>query len=100
MIEGFDLPGLTCGPEPGGPVHHNVHVALGGPGKDRPAQGTARPGGDAPALVYPGRPGLAGLDRRRIHLIEETVSLRLYDDFSLMLSFVKADDLAYSFLHI
>ena len=26
----------------------------------------------------------AGLDRRRIHFIEEAVSLRLYDDFSLM----------------
>lgn len=57
VIEGFDLPGLTCGPEPGGPVHHNIHVALGGPGKDR--RGPAEPGGDRPALVMPGRPGLA-----------------------------------------
>lgn len=38
VIEGFDLPGLTCAPEPGGQVHQNIHVALrGGPGKDRPA---------------------------------------------------------------
>jgi hypothetical protein len=37
VIEGFDLPGLTCAPEPGGQVHQNIHVALTGPGKDRPA---------------------------------------------------------------
>jgi hypothetical protein len=57
VIEGFDLPGLTCGPEPGGPVHHNIHVALGGPGTGR--RGPAEPGGDRPALVMPGSPGLA-----------------------------------------
>ena len=57
VIEGFDLPGLTCGPEPGGPVHHNVHVALGGPGAGR--RGPAEPGGDRPTLVMPGSPGLA-----------------------------------------
>jgi len=58
VIEGFDLPGLTCGPVPGGPGHQNVHVALGGPGKDR--RGPAGPGGDRPALAYePGSPGLA-----------------------------------------
>ena len=43
VIEGFDLPGLTCAPEPGGQVHQNIHVALTGPGKDRP--GLAVPGG-------------------------------------------------------
>jgi len=37
VIEGFDLPGLTCAPEPGGRVHQNIHVALTGPDKDRPA---------------------------------------------------------------
>jgi hypothetical protein len=47
LIEGFDLPGLTCAPEPGGQVHQNIHVALTGPGKDRPA------------LVVPGGPWLA-----------------------------------------
>jgi hypothetical protein len=47
VIEGFDLPGLTCAPEPGGQVHQNIHVALTGPGKDRPA------------LVVPGGPWLA-----------------------------------------
>jgi hypothetical protein len=57
VIEGFDLPGLTCAPEPGGPVYHNIHVALGGPGTGR--RGPAEPGGDRPALVMPGSPGLA-----------------------------------------
>jgi hypothetical protein len=47
VIEGFDLPGLTCRPEPGGPGHRNVHVALSARTKDRPA------------LVMPGRPALA-----------------------------------------
>lgn len=47
VIEGFDLPGRTCRPEADGTVHRNVHVALGGRGKDRPG------------LVVPGRPGLA-----------------------------------------
>jgi hypothetical protein len=37
VIEGFDLPGLSCGPEPGGQVHQNVHVAVTGTGKDRTA---------------------------------------------------------------
>lgn len=47
VIEGFDLPGLTCAPEPGGQVHQNIHVALTGPGKDQPA------------LAVPGSPWLA-----------------------------------------
>jgi hypothetical protein len=47
VIEGYDLPGLTCQPAPDGTVHRSIHVALAGPGKDRPA------------LVIPGRPGLA-----------------------------------------
>ena len=37
VIEGSGLPGLTCAPEPGGQVHQNIHVALTGPGTDRPA---------------------------------------------------------------
>jgi hypothetical protein len=37
MIEGFDLPGRTCAPEPDGQVHQNIHVALTGPGTDRSA---------------------------------------------------------------
>jgi hypothetical protein len=37
VIEGFDLPGLTCAPEPGGQVHQNIHVALTGHSKDRPS---------------------------------------------------------------
>jgi hypothetical protein len=48
VIEGFDLPGLTCGPEPGGPVHQNIHVALTGPSKDRSA--LVVPGGRWPAI--------------------------------------------------
>jgi hypothetical protein len=47
VIDGYDLPGLTCRPEPGGLGHRNVHVALSGKVKDRPA------------LVVPDRPGLA-----------------------------------------
>ena len=47
VIEGYDLPGLTCRPEPGGSGHRNVHVALSGTSRDRPA------------LVVPDRPGLA-----------------------------------------
>ena len=47
VIEGYDLPGLTCPPEPGGTGHRNVHVALSGKSKDRAA------------LVVPGLPGLA-----------------------------------------
>jgi hypothetical protein len=47
LIDGYDLPGLTCRPEPGGPGHRNIHVALSGKSKDRTA------------LVVPGRPGLA-----------------------------------------
>jgi hypothetical protein len=47
VIEGYDLPGLTCRPEPDGSGHRNVHVALSGKSKERPA------------LVVPDRPGLA-----------------------------------------
>jgi uncharacterized protein DUF5990/uncharacterized protein DUF5655 len=47
VIEGYELPGLTCRPEPGGPGHRNVHVAVSGKVKNRPA------------LVVPDRPGLA-----------------------------------------
>ena len=47
VIEGSELPGRTCRPEPGGQGHQNVHVALGGRGTDRPA------------LAIPGKPGMA-----------------------------------------
>ncbi len=47
LVDGFDLPGLTCHPAPDGTVHRNVHVALCGDGRDRPA------------LDMPGRAGLA-----------------------------------------
>jgi len=54
VIDGFDLPGLTCAPEPGGQVHHNIHVALAGPRKDGRGRGENRP-----ALVMTGSPWLA-----------------------------------------
>jgi hypothetical protein len=47
VIEGYDLPGLTCQPEPDGTVHRSIHVAVSGRGTDRPA------------LVVPGNPWLA-----------------------------------------
>ncbi len=47
VVEGFDLPGLTCRPEPGGLGHRNVHVAIVSRSTDRPA------------LTVPGKPGLA-----------------------------------------
>ena len=37
VIEGSELPGRTCRPEPGGPGNEDVHVALGGRSTDRPA---------------------------------------------------------------
>jgi hypothetical protein len=37
VIEGSELPGRTCRPEPGRPGHWNVHVALYCRGKDQPA---------------------------------------------------------------
>ncbi len=47
LVDGFDLPGLTCHPAPDGTVYRSVHVALSGGGRDRPA------------LDMPGRSGLA-----------------------------------------
>lgn len=47
LIDGYDLPGLTCQPEPDGSRHLSVHVALSGKVSGRPA------------LVVPDRPGLA-----------------------------------------
>jgi hypothetical protein len=37
VIEGSELPGRTCRPEPDGQGHENVHVALFSRAKDRPA---------------------------------------------------------------
>lgn len=47
VIEGAELPGLSCRPEPDGAGHDNVHVAL-----------TTR-AGNRPGLAVPGSPGLA-----------------------------------------
>lgn len=47
VIEGSELPGLTCQPEPDGTEHRNIHVALF-------TQSTERP-----TLVMPGNPWLA-----------------------------------------
>jgi hypothetical protein len=46
VIEGSDLPGLSCPPDAAG-EHHNVHIALCTKSKERPA------------LVVPGKPWLA-----------------------------------------
>jgi hypothetical protein len=47
VIEGTELPGLTCNPDPSGTVQRNIHVALSTRAKDRPA------------LTVPGRLGRA-----------------------------------------
>ena len=61
LIDGFDLPGLSCHPEPGGTVHRSVHVALTGrddgrPGLDLPGRGGAQAlepvPGDAPSARW------------------------------------------------
>jgi Family of unknown function (DUF5990)/Domain of unknown function (DUF5655) len=49
LIDGYDLPGLSCQPEPDGTRHQNIHVAL--------HMNKAR--GDRPALAMPGSPWLA-----------------------------------------
>jgi hypothetical protein len=48
VIEGYDLPGLSCNPGPDGTGYHNVHVALSGKSADRPA--LVVPGTPLPAL--------------------------------------------------
>jgi hypothetical protein len=48
VIEGYDLPGLSCRPGPDGTGYHNVHVALSGKSADRPA--LVVPGTPLPAL--------------------------------------------------
>jgi hypothetical protein len=50
VIDGFDLPGLTCHPGPGLPVHRTVHVALTGHDHGRPY------------LDMPGRGGALALE--------------------------------------
>jgi hypothetical protein len=61
VIDGFDLPGLTCDPGPNLPVHRTVHVALSGHDQDRryldmPGRGGARAvepvPGDAPSARW------------------------------------------------
>jgi Family of unknown function (DUF5990)/Domain of unknown function (DUF5655) len=61
LIDGFDLPGLSCHPEPDGTVHRTVHVALSGrdearPYLDLPGRGGARAlepvPGDAPSARW------------------------------------------------
>src|SRR5215470_16651652 len=60
VIEGCELPGRTCRPEPDGPGHQDVYVALGGRSEDRPALTMSnKPGmaiepvpGDAPAARW------------------------------------------------
>jgi hypothetical protein len=60
VIEGSELPGRTCRPEPDGRGHQNVHVALGGRSPDRfavtvpgsPHLGIEPVPGDAPAARW------------------------------------------------
>ena len=60
VIEGTELPGGTCRPDPDGRGHENVHVALGGRSEDRPSLAMSnKPGmaiepvpGDAPAARW------------------------------------------------
>jgi hypothetical protein len=51
VIEGTELPGLTCQPEPDGTVHRNIHVAL-----STRANGITE---GQPWLTVPLKPGLA-----------------------------------------
>ncbi|HTX25476.1 MAG TPA: DUF5655 domain-containing protein, partial [Streptosporangiaceae bacterium] len=51
VIEGTELPGLACQPEPDGTVHRNIHVAL-----STKAKGIAE---GQPWLTVPLKPGLA-----------------------------------------
>jgi hypothetical protein len=51
VIEGSELPGRTCQPEPGGTVHRDIHVALA-----TTAKGIAE---GQPWLTVPLKPGLA-----------------------------------------
>jgi hypothetical protein len=50
VIEGTELPGLSCSPEPDGTEHRNVHVAL--------ARSTSGLPEGMPVLSIPGRPGI------------------------------------------
>jgi Family of unknown function (DUF5990)/Domain of unknown function (DUF5655) len=50
LVDGYDLPGLTCHPEPDGTVHRSVHVALTGQDAERPY------------LDMPGRGGARALE--------------------------------------
>ena len=60
VIEGSELPGRTCRPEPGGQGHENVYVALGGRSADRlsltmsnkPGMAIEPVPGDAPAARW------------------------------------------------
>jgi hypothetical protein len=60
VIEGSELPGRSCRPEPGGPANADVHVALGGHGADRfslpmsnkPGMAIEPVRGDAPAARW------------------------------------------------
>src|SRR5262249_20183378 len=54
VIEGYDLPGLTCQPDPDGTRHRNIHVAVSG--KNVAVSGKSK---DRAALVVPDKPGLA-----------------------------------------
>jgi hypothetical protein len=60
VIEGSELPGRSCRPEPDGPANEDIHVALGGQSTDRPALTMSNKSGmaiepvpgDAPAACW------------------------------------------------
>ena len=60
VIEGSELPGRSCRPEPGGLANEDIHVALGGQGTDRTALSMSNKAGmaiepvpgDAPAARW------------------------------------------------
>jgi hypothetical protein len=54
VIEGFGLPGLSCRPDASGRPYRTIHVALADPRNSQHGRTGSRP-----ALVVPGRPGLA-----------------------------------------
>jgi hypothetical protein len=72
LIDGFDLPGLACHPEPDGTVHRSVHVALTGRDDGRPHLDLPGRGG---ALALEPVPGDAPSARW-----EATVTVRSGDD--------------------
>ncbi len=54
LVDGFDLPGLSCQPEPDGTVHQNIHVAVNSRDKSRPGLEMPGRGGGLATEPVPG----------------------------------------------